>query len=53
VEEAFLYEAVWWKLQIELSQLSSNGELVITEGSDHEVHIDRPAIIIHCLKKFI
>ncbi len=53
VEEAVLYEAVWRELQTELSQLSSNGELVIAEGSDHEVHIDRPDIIIHCLKRFI
>jgi pimeloyl-ACP methyl ester carboxylesterase len=53
VDETVLYEAVWRELQTELSQLSSNGELVIAVGSDHEVHIDRPDIIIQCLKRFI
>jgi pimeloyl-ACP methyl ester carboxylesterase len=53
IEEAVLYEGVWRDLQIELSQLSSNGEFVIAEGSDHDIHIDRPDIIIQCLKKFL
>ncbi len=53
MEEAVLYEVVWRELQIELSELSSQGELVIAEGSDHEVHIDKPDSIIQSLKRFL
>lgn len=53
LEEAVLYEDVWRDLQVELSQLSGNGDFVIAEGSDHDVHIDRPDIIIQCLKRFL
>ena len=52
-EEAILYENVWRELQIELSQLSGKGELVIAEGSDHQVHLDRPDSVIQSLKRFL
>jgi pimeloyl-ACP methyl ester carboxylesterase len=52
-EEAILYEHVWRELQIELSQLSSKGELVIAEGSDHQVHLDQPDSVIQSLKRFL
>jgi len=52
-EEAVLYEDVWRKLQIELSRMSSKGEMVIAEDSDHNIHIDRPDIILQCLKRYI
>ncbi|OAT85396.1 hypothetical protein A6P54_18940 [Bacillus sp. MKU004] len=48
-EEATLHEKVWRELQIELSQMNSKGQLVIAEGSDHEVHKDRPDLLIECL----
>ncbi|MGM0751778.1 MAG: alpha/beta hydrolase [Bacillota bacterium] len=49
--EAILHERVWRELQVELAGLSSKGELVIAEGSDHEVHKDRPGVIVECLRK--
>lgn len=49
-KEAVLYEAQWRDLQIELSKLSNKGKLVIAENSEHEVYIDRPDIVIQCLK---
>ena len=52
-EEAILYENVWRELQIELSQLSSKGELVIAEGSDHQVHLDRPDSVLQSVKRFL
>ena len=52
-EEAVLYEEVWRELQIELSQMSSKGYLVIASGSDHDIHVDRPDIIIQCLRGFV
>ncbi|WLD93993.1 alpha/beta hydrolase [Alkalihalobacillus sp. AL-G] len=51
-EEAALYEDVWRDLQVELSELSTKGELIIAENSDHEVHIDRPDIVIQSLDQF-
>ncbi|XXM73090.1 alpha/beta fold hydrolase [Lysinibacillus sphaericus] len=48
-EEAALHEKVWRGLQIELSQMNRLGQLVIAEGSDHEVHKDRPDLLIECL----
>lgn len=52
-KEAVLYEAQWRDLQIELSKLSNKGKLVIAENSEHEVYIDRPDIVIECLKELI
>lgn len=51
-EEAVTYEKVWRELQIELSQLSNKGELIVADRSDHEIHIDRPDIVIQGLKRF-
>jgi hypothetical protein len=51
-EEAFLHEKVWRELQIELSKLNSQGKLIITDESDHEIHKDKPEIIVECLKRF-
>jgi pimeloyl-ACP methyl ester carboxylesterase len=48
--EALLYEAEWRNLQIELSRLSVKGQLIIAENSDHEVYLDKPEIIVQCLK---
>ncbi|TLS36952.1 alpha/beta fold hydrolase [Pseudalkalibacillus caeni] len=49
-EEAIMYEDVWRKLQVELSRLSTKGVLIVAEKSDHEIHIDRPDVIIQGLK---
>jgi pimeloyl-ACP methyl ester carboxylesterase len=51
-EEAFLHEKVWRELQIELSKLNNQGKLIIADESDHEIHKDKPEIIVECLKKF-
>ncbi|MGG7165288.1 alpha/beta hydrolase [Clostridium ihumii] len=52
-KEAILYEDEWLKLQIELSKLSDKGRLIIAKGSDHEIYLDRPDIIINNLKNLI
>jgi pimeloyl-ACP methyl ester carboxylesterase len=42
----------WWKeLQTELSELSSDGELVIAEGSGHFVHVDKPELVIDAIER--
>ncbi|MEI5908950.1 alpha/beta hydrolase [Bacillus spongiae] len=52
-EEAREYEEVWRELQLELATLSNQGELIIADRSDHEIHIDRPDIIIESLNKWL
>ncbi|WP_096272783.1 alpha/beta fold hydrolase [Paucisalibacillus globulus] len=52
-EEAFLHEEVWRDLQIELSHLTNKGELIIADGSDHEIHKDRPDVIIRTIERMI
>ncbi|WP_313893948.1 alpha/beta fold hydrolase [Psychrobacillus sp.] len=52
-EEAVKYEKVWRELQIGLSQLSTKGELIIADHSDHGIHLDRPDIVIQGLKRFL
>ncbi|QAA33944.1 hypothetical protein [Clostridium manihotivorum] len=52
-KEAILYENKWRELQIELSELSDQGRLIVAENSDHEVYLDRPDIIINNLKTLI
>ncbi len=52
-EEAILYEVEWRKLQKELSTLSSKGNLIIAEDSDHEIYLDRPEVVVECLKKLL
>lgn len=51
-KEAYLYEDMWRELQMELSELTKNAELIIAENSDHEIHKDRPDVIIRCLDKY-
>ncbi|MBB4826764.1 hypothetical protein HNO89_004046 [Sporosarcina luteola] len=53
VEEAVLYEDVWRELQIDLSNLSPSGRIVIAENSDHDIYLDRPDIIIECLQSLL
>lgn len=52
-KEAIVYEAKWRELEIELSRLSEMGKLVVAENSDHEVYIDKPDVIIHCLRTLL
>ncbi|MFB4166852.1 alpha/beta hydrolase [Virgibacillus sp. JSM 102003] len=51
--EAVLHEEVWRDLQVELSQLSSKGELIIAEGSDHEIHKDKPEVIVRVIESLL
>ncbi|MEL3971681.1 alpha/beta fold hydrolase [Rossellomorea oryzaecorticis] len=51
-EEAYLHEKIWRELQIELSQMNSQGKLVLAHDSDHEIHKDRPEVIVECLQKY-
>ncbi|MBU5425551.1 alpha/beta hydrolase [Tissierella pigra] len=52
-EEAVRHENKWRELQEELTLLSNQGELIIASDSDHLIYIDRPDIVIECLKSLI
>lgn len=52
-KEAMVYEAKWRELEIELSRLSNQGKLVIAENSDHEVYVDKPDVIVQCLRTLL
>lgn len=52
-QESHLHEEVWRELQIELSELSNKGELIIAEGSDHEIHIDNPELLAQSIARLV
>lgn len=51
--EAVAYEDTWRNLQIEHSQLSPKGKFIIAEGSDHNIQLEKPEIVIQCLKDLL
>lgn len=52
-EEVIKYEEKWRELQEELVLLSNQGDFIIASDSDHLIHIDRPDIVVDCLKSLI
>ncbi|MGR8921209.1 MAG: alpha/beta fold hydrolase [Gammaproteobacteria bacterium] len=48
-----LREARWQALQASLVRLSPNGKLVIAEGSDHNVHLERPDVIVAAVSELL
>lgn len=46
-------DEVWRQAQIKLSQISQQGELLIAEGSDHFIHLRKPAWLAEKIKAFI
>lgn len=51
--EAVSYEDKWRKLQVEHSLLSKKGKLVIAEGSDHIIQLEKPKVVIDCIRELI
>jgi pimeloyl-ACP methyl ester carboxylesterase len=51
--EAMSYEDIWRKLQVEHSLLSKKGKLVIAEGSDHIIQLEKPKVVIDCIKELL
>lgn len=49
-DEAVQHEDKWRELQEELALLSNQGKLIIASNSDHQIHIDRPDIIVDSLR---
>lgn len=51
--EAVAYEDTWRKLQVEHSQLSKKGKVIVAEGSDHIIQLEKPKVIIDCIRELI
>jgi pimeloyl-ACP methyl ester carboxylesterase len=52
-EEAMAYEDMWRKLQVEHSRLSEKGKFIIAAGSDHNIQLEKPKVVIDCIRELI
>jgi pimeloyl-ACP methyl ester carboxylesterase len=46
-------EQMWQKLQAELVNLSNQGKLIIAEGSSHDIHLDKPELVVNAIRQVI
>lgn len=46
-------EQAWLELQREHAQMSSRGELILAENSDHYIYLDRPELVLESLQRVI
>ena len=42
--------AVWYKLQDSLAHRSTHGRRIIAEGAGHDIHLDRPGVVIAAIR---
>ncbi|MGD0014172.1 MAG: alpha/beta hydrolase [Bryobacteraceae bacterium] len=42
--------AVWYTLQDGLAQRSTHGRRIIAEGAGHDIHLDRPGVVISAIR---
>ncbi len=47
------YEATWAQMQGELAALSPRGRVVVAEGSGHDIHLERPDLVIDAIAHVI
>ena len=43
----------WAAAQADMSGLSTNGQLIVAEGSGHAVHLDQPVIVIDAIRRVV
>lgn len=46
-------EQVWQTLQIELAQLSTNGQLLVAEKSGHGIQLEQPEIVVAAIRDMV
>lgn len=51
--EAVAYENTWRELQLEHSKLSSKAKFIIADGSDHNIQLEKPEVIVECLRELL
>jgi pimeloyl-ACP methyl ester carboxylesterase len=47
------YEQLWQELQAELAGLSSQGRLIVAEGSGHYIQLERPQLVIDAIAEVV
>ncbi|MBI1882003.1 MAG: alpha/beta hydrolase [Chloroflexi bacterium] len=47
------FPALWLNCQKKLASLTANGELIIVEGSSHDIHHDQPQLVIDAIKRVV
>lgn len=51
--EAIKYENTWRELQLEHAKLSSKAKFIVADGSDHNIQLEKPGVIIECLRELL
>jgi hypothetical protein len=44
-------QVVWDQMQAELTRLSSNSVRIVAAGSDHDIHVERPELVIRAVRR--
>jgi pimeloyl-ACP methyl ester carboxylesterase len=44
-------QPLWEEVQMELADLSANSSLVVAIGSDHDIHVERPELVIQAVRR--
>ena len=52
-EESMTHLAFWPEAQQRLAALSTNGRLIIAQGSGHAIHWDQPALVIDAVQQVV
>lgn len=52
-EDVEQLKKIVYELQVELSGLSSNGKLVLVEGSGHHIQVERPEVVIDAIREVV
>ena len=53
VEQARQAERIWQELQMELTHLSSNSNVLVAEKSGHAIQIDQPDLVIEVIRQIL
>ncbi len=53
LQESDTREAIWREAQVALSKISNQGQLIVANGSDHFIHLRKPAWVAEKMITFI
>jgi pimeloyl-ACP methyl ester carboxylesterase len=46
-------EAAWHRMQDDLTTISTDSRLVVAEGSGHDIHLDRPDVVVAAIRDVV
>jgi pimeloyl-ACP methyl ester carboxylesterase len=52
-EDMRRYEETWRELQAELAAMSSRGRVMVAEGAEHMIHLDRPDLVVEAIREVV